>query len=469
MSLSRPAFRTVLVVMVVAACQSAPDEPMILGGRQGAITNGSPDTQPNHTAVVAVIAGRGGMCSGTLISPRVVLTAGHCVAGMRAGSFRIGFGDRVDGSMKWVRTSEVLLHPEFTENPITNDLALLRLASAPPVAVDPVPALPRELGIGRSDVGQSLEFAGFGETESGEVGEKLHVSGPLGFVCSGTRGCTWNGAPTSPHTICYNQQPGGPCSGDSGGPAFVVRDGQEYVAGVTSYGDQQCAYFGCSTKVDDFQEFIDAFVRGSPGTGCSDASECRSGQCSDGVCCEAACDLACSTCQASGYFGTCRPGPDGSACDDNSVCTTADACRAGRCVGDVAIACPLTDPCQISSSCNPVSGECEYAGRPDGTACDDRSVCTSGETCQNAACTGTSTVQCPAPDACHVGICDPLDASCGVALAKDGTICQADGRDGACNAGVCKSVGCGCGGGGIDSLAAIVALAAGVVRRRRRS
>src|SRR5205814_746523 len=32
------------------------------------------------------------------------------------------------------------------------------------------------------------------------------------------------------------------CSGDSGGPGFVVRNGVERHAGVTSYGDDNCAY-----------------------------------------------------------------------------------------------------------------------------------------------------------------------------------------------------------------------------------
>ena len=48
---------------------------------------------------------------------------------------------------------------------------------------------------------------------------------------------------------------------------FAYQDSDTYqgptVAGITSYGDSNCAVYGVSTKVSAFTAFIDRFVSGS--------------------------------------------------------------------------------------------------------------------------------------------------------------------------------------------------------------
>src|SRR6185503_16336063 len=91
-----------------------------------------------------------------------------------------------------------------------------------------------------------------------------------------------------------------------------------------------------------------------------------------------------------------------------------------------------------------------------GTACDDRNACTSGETCQNGVCgTPTATISCTGGNQCKQ--CDPNPANAGAGQARctinvnngtacdDGTFCN--GAD-SCTAGACTThVGDPCTGG----------------------
>jgi hypothetical protein len=85
-------------------------------------------------------------------------------------------------------------------------------------------------------------------------------------------------------------------------------------------------------------------------------------------------------------------------------------------------------------------------GQPNGTACNDGNLCTTGETCQSGVCTvpaGGATT-CTAADSCHVaGVCNPLTGTCSTPNAADGTSCNADSNGctvgDACQAGTCTA------------------------------
>jgi len=72
--------------------------------------------------------------------------------------------------------------------------------------------------------------------------------------------------------------------------------------------------------------------QGSNGTECTDALECISGFCVDGVCCEAACDGVCSSCAVSGDEGSCTlydVGTDPEMECSGGSCTGGAACATG--------------------------------------------------------------------------------------------------------------------------------------------
>ncbi|NMB76161.1 MAG: trypsin-like serine protease [Myxococcales bacterium] len=404
------------------------------------IINGEPDTNPAHAAVVGMEAGDGGangwMCSGTLIARRVVMVAAHCVnpeAGISAPPEHIviKFGNSMFEGMVARTVSAVSVHPEWDSANIVNDIALLRLETDAPAGIEPIPYLPASERLTSSDVGLAIEFVGFGSTIPGGGGEgtKMHVTNDLSVICPGPSRCRQ----ANPRTICTDMDPGGTCSGDSGGPGLVLRAGKEYVAGVTSYGDGYCAYMACSTKVDEFEDFILSFLGRRQGEACALDEDCETGVCGDGVCCESRCPL-CHTCNQAGSLGTCQPVADEESCDDNTVCNGREVCRGGACQPGEPLSCQDSVAC-TKDRCDPLEG-CVYA--PVALECWDDNACTED-------------------------VCDPVQG-CLHPPAPDGTSC---GPGKSCRQGECSGGGSGCATAPGAGLCLLPLLGAAYRRRRR--
>jgi secreted trypsin-like serine protease len=52
----------------------------------------------------------------------------------------------------------------------------------------------------------------------------------------------------------------GTCSGDSGGPAFIIRDGKLRLWGVTSRGSILCDFEGVYTNLVEYRSWIEAAI-----------------------------------------------------------------------------------------------------------------------------------------------------------------------------------------------------------------
>lgn len=277
------------LVAVLGGCH-APQERLpetVTVGRP--IFYGTPDTNPAHMAVVALTYGpqSGYFCSGTLIRSDVVLTAAHCLQGEVGTSVYAFFGANAYLNGQHVQGLEIHIHPQYDDQNVQNDIALLLLAEDAPTSITPIPYLPAAQGLTAADEGAVLDFSGFGLTENSTDGEKLHVEQVLGKVCPGPSGCPYLSGWVVAEAFGYPQSGGGPCSGDSGGPAFFQRGGQEYVAGVTSYGDTHCVEYGVSTTVDDKEEWIEGIIGTTPDEDCDnsiDDDEDGQTDCADADC-----------------------------------------------------------------------------------------------------------------------------------------------------------------------------------------
>ncbi|NOX57982.1 MAG: hypothetical protein GXP29_03880 [Planctomycetes bacterium] len=200
---------------------------------------------------------------------------------------------------------------------------------------------------------------------------------------------------------------------------------------------------------------------------CDDGDLCTvSDFCTNGVC--AGVDADCSALDGDCIVGACNPtngscepqaANEGLVCDDGDLCTLADACTNGACVG-AAIDCSTFDDTCVSGSCNPATGVCEGAPTNEGGFCDDGDLCTLTDACTNGVCVGTA-IDCSAFDdtcvfgACNssTGVCESLPANEGGGcddgdgctindVCSNGT-CEADpldcsGLDDACNIGTCN-------------------------------
>ena len=98
-------------------------------------------------------------------------------------------------------------------------------------------------------------------------------------------------------------------------------------------------------------------------------------------------------------------------CDDNNVCTLNDTCGAGTCQpGSTPLSCEDSNLC-TDNTCDPVNG-CVFNANT--LSCDDNSVCTVNDTCANKACGGTAIV-CDDGNDCTTDSCDAIKG-CAVKL-----------------------------------------------------
>ncbi len=279
----------------------------------GKIYGGAAPDQVFQSATVALHQLSGGsvytspFCSGTLITESVVLTAAHCLDTARRGkrysemspsglAIYVGEDPSVDILSHLYTVTDVEIYSSYDRQGLTDDIALIQLSSAVTEAT-PVPFLPASLALSNSDAGVTVNFAGFGQTETGSSGVLMQVDGSIGGMGCAVSGC--NGSGDTATQVSYSQPTSGPCFGDSGGPMFIERSGVAYVAGVTSYGDSTCSVYGVSTRPDAFESWINTFAgevvdtgtvdTGTVDTGTVDtgtASTCGDGTCDDGESCD---------------------------------------------------------------------------------------------------------------------------------------------------------------------------------------
>jgi hypothetical protein len=249
--------------LLMLSCQSP------IRAQRQPIINGTIDQ--DHPFVVGLTDNIGdSFCTGTYVGDRTIVTAAHCFEGGPPPSF-VYFGINIDLDADRCNDGDASAcdrfipvelegsgpHPDFNPDTDANDIGVVKL-SREPLGVAPSLFLRIDEGNGFSlnDEGASVVFSGFGVTNGqtqAENGLLLKVDGIIDKI-----GPDANiiGGGIDRNMIFYTQESGGPCSGDSGGPMFLTRDGVEFLAGVTSFGDPDCVAFGVSTRVDTFTDLI---------------------------------------------------------------------------------------------------------------------------------------------------------------------------------------------------------------------
>jgi hypothetical protein len=150
-------------------------EPEKVGQSSDAIQGGAPDT--DHPEVGIVYSADDSFCSGTLIAPTVVLTAGHCVGNVEG--FYLGAGA---AGQTWPDLSQFTRYgAEPAGVSYSNDIALVHLTS-PVAGVTPFGTYGD-----KGAVGQSCTMIGFGGHNEGAteyVGERRTATSKVSKITS---------------------------------------------------------------------------------------------------------------------------------------------------------------------------------------------------------------------------------------------------------------------------------------------
>lgn len=234
------------------AATAAPDEP---DPSQPKIIGGTAVPDDAYPFMVSLQSSGSSFCGGSLLAPRIVMTAAHCVTGTdpvtglpvpEVDGITVVVGRTVlsqknQGVERGLSTASeiapVVVHPRYLQGDAAYDIAFLAL-DAPVEGIVPV-KLPTKGTDALLRPGQSATVIGWGNTDAtlGQYPDRLRqVSVPI----LSTEECEISSAAFRPDiNMCAGVAGKDSCQGDSGGPLFRQPPSRHtaYQVGVVSYGD----------------------------------------------------------------------------------------------------------------------------------------------------------------------------------------------------------------------------------------
>lgn len=245
------ALACLLVALLIpsSASASATAHVSIVGGRAGTIAE-----FPSLVYIEAREGKHGFACSGTVVAPRVVLTAAHCVENIEQGEITPAPAYTIATGIADLRKAapENVFHvlathvfPGFDPGILHGDAAILILDR--PTAAAPIPLAGSDDSALYSG-GAEVSLAGWGLTRAGakEPPPNLRMTTmkvkPPSFCRQSTHPFYAPYSAAAQVCVLSSDRHSGGCFGDSGGPAIGHRaDGSAVQVGITSTGGPACS------------------------------------------------------------------------------------------------------------------------------------------------------------------------------------------------------------------------------------
>jgi secreted trypsin-like serine protease len=207
------------------------------------------------------------ICTGSLITNTIVLTAAHCVFDERTADLIVGspgssYSEIVN---RKVETREVVLyghHPSYldgdNERLGTNDVALVVIAQ--PFTRFQTIAIPTARATEYA-LARQLTILGYGDDQNGRSPGRLMAGDVQDYSKLGNQYFKSYNPTTHVAAGAYRAADRvfiGACSGDSGGPLVGTANGSYVIVGITSYGKADCTVNAPSVfmRVSYYADFI---------------------------------------------------------------------------------------------------------------------------------------------------------------------------------------------------------------------